>query len=86
VKADLAERDREAWNLPRAPAKAAPQRRDRVGLDWDSFRDLYYPSIRGHDDEVVVAYGAHKRSPDTSPAVAAPKSEPTPTGVSRLLP
>ena len=58
-----AERDRKAWNLPVASARTAPRRRHRDGLDWDSFRDLYYPSTRRHDFEAIVAYGDYKRSP-----------------------
>ena len=37
-------------------------RNHRDGLDWDNFRDLYYPDSRRHDFEAIVAYGAYKRS------------------------
>src|SRR6188508_1069105 len=63
VDADHQERDRKAWNLPRASVRTAPRRRHRDGLDWDSFRDLYYPSTRRHDFDAIVAYGNYKRSP-----------------------
>jgi hypothetical protein len=63
VKADHQERDRKAWNLPRASVPTAPRRRHRDGLDWDSFRDLYYPSTHRHDFEAIVAYGHYRRSP-----------------------
>lgn len=63
VKADHQERDRKAWNLPRASVQAAPQVRYRDGLEWDSFRDLYYPETHRHDFEAIVAYGAYRRTP-----------------------
>ena len=66
VKADHEERDREAWNLPRASVRTAQQVRYRDGLDWDSFRDLYYRSTHRHDFEAIVAYGNYKRSPEAS--------------------
>ena len=66
VKADHQERNRKAWNLPRASVRTAPRRRHRDGLDWDSFRDLYYPSTHRHDFEAIVAYGNYKRSPEAN--------------------
>ena len=73
VKAGHQERDRKAWNLPRASVRTAQQAHDRAGLDWDSFRDLYYPSTHRHDFEAIVAYGNYQRSaqadlPDTNPS------------------
>ena len=62
VKADHLERDREAWNLPRAPVEAVSPGVHRDGLDWDGFRDLYYPDSRRHDFKAIVAYGAYKTS------------------------
>ena len=62
VKADHQERDRKAWNLPRASVEAAEQVRYRDGLEWDSFRDLYYPSTHRHDFEAIVAYGDYRRT------------------------
>ena len=63
VTADHQERDREAWNLPRPPWAY------RARLDWDGFRDLYYPDSRRHNLEAIVAYGSYKRSPHAgSPA------------------
>ena len=62
LKADHLERDREAWNLPRAPVEAVSPGVHRDGLDWDGFRDLYYPDSRRHDFKAIVAYGAYKRS------------------------
>jgi hypothetical protein len=43
---------RDAWNL-RLPARTAHP----DGLDWDHFRDLYYPDTRRHNLEAIVAYG-----------------------------
>jgi hypothetical protein len=65
LQADYLERDREAWNVPRAPVEAVPAGVDRDGLDWDRFRDLYYPDSRRHDFEAIVSYGAHRRSRHT---------------------
>jgi hypothetical protein len=59
--ADL-ERDREAWNLPRAPAGTVSHMPYRAGLDWDGFRDLYFRDSRRHDLEAIVAYGGYRRS------------------------
>jgi hypothetical protein len=61
--ADHLERDREAWNLPRAPVDTVFHGAYRDRLDWDGFRDLYYPDTRRHNLEAIVAYGAYKRSP-----------------------
>jgi hypothetical protein len=85
VNADLAERNRKAWNLPRAPLEAASQSPYRDGLDWDDFRDLYYPSTRRHDFEAIVAFGDYKRSSNASLTLPALESEPIPTGVSHSL-
>lgn len=62
LKADHWERDRVAWNLPRDPVEIVSYEESRSGLDWDSFRDLYYPHSRRHNFEAIVAYGAYKRS------------------------
>jgi hypothetical protein len=64
VTADHQERDREAWNIPRAPVDTVVHGADRDRLDWDGFRDLYYPNSRRHNLKAIVAYGAYKRSPD----------------------
>jgi hypothetical protein len=63
LKADHWGRDRVAWNLPRDPVEIVSYVESRDGLDWDSFRDLYYPDSRRHNFEAIVAYGAYKRSP-----------------------
>ena len=60
--ADCLERDREAWNLPRAPAGTVSHLPYRPGLDWDGFRDLYFPGSRRHDLKAIVAYGAYRSS------------------------
>jgi hypothetical protein len=65
VRADHLGRDREAWNVPRAPGTAAPGARER-GLDWEEFMDLYYPDSRRHNFAAIVAYGAYRKS--TAPA------------------
>ena len=68
-KAEHVERDREGWNLPRAPVEAVSPGVHRDGLDWDGFRDLYYPDSRRHNLEAIVAYGAYRRhTPCHSPA------------------
>ena len=55
-------REREAWNPPRAPAGTVSRMSYRVGLDWDGFRDLYFPGSRRHDLKAIVAYGAYRSS------------------------
>lgn len=77
VNADHQERDRKAWNLPRASVRTAPRRRHQDGLDWDSFRDLYYPSTRRHDLEASVAYGNYTRSPQADLPDADPTNAPS---------
>ena len=59
--ADQQERNREAWNLPRA-AQTVSYGTHRDGLNWGEFRDRYYPNTRRHNFEAIVAYGAYKRS------------------------
>lgn len=56
------ERDREAWNLPRAVAVKASARGDRDGLDWDGFSATYFPGGGRHNLEAIVAYGVYKKS------------------------
>ena len=63
LKADHMERDRVAWNLPRDPVEIVSYEESRDGLNWDNFRDLYYPDSRRHDFEAIVAYGDYKRAP-----------------------
>ena len=77
VRADHQERDRKAWNFPRASVRTAPRRRHRDGLDWDSFRDLYYPSTRRHDFDAILAYGNYKRSPQADLPDADPSDAPS---------
>jgi hypothetical protein len=82
VTADHQERDREAGNLPRAPLEAVSPGVHRDGLDWDSFRDLYYPDSRRHNLEAIVAYGSYKRSPHAD----SPANEATMSRVMRARP
>jgi hypothetical protein len=63
LRADHLERDREAWNLPRASVETVPHGAHRDSLDWDGFRDVYYPDSRRHNFEAIVAYGAYRKSP-----------------------
>jgi hypothetical protein len=42
----------------------------RDELDWDGFRDLYYPDSRRHDLKAIVAYGSYKKSPPAGPQPA----------------
>ena len=44
-------------HTPSAPGETA--RRD--GLDWDAFRELYYPDSRRHGLAAIVAYGEYRR-------------------------
>ncbi len=71
------ELDRVAWNLPRNPPEIVSHGAHGGGLDWDSFRDLYYPDTRRHDLGAIVAYGAHRRS---NPAGPQSSSDPVSTG------
>ena len=53
------ERNREAWNLPRAVHnRASGTHRD--GLDWAEFKERYYPGSRRHNFEAIVAYGDYR--------------------------
>jgi hypothetical protein len=67
---DHRERDRVAWNVPRASVRTGPRKAYRDGLDWDGFRDLYYPDTRRHDLKAIVAYGAYKTLPRAGPQPA----------------
>jgi hypothetical protein len=62
AKAEHLERDRETWNLPRARGETASRATHRNGLDWNGFRDLYYPDSRRHDLAAIVAYGAYREA------------------------
>jgi len=65
-------RRREAWNLPRVSATTAHP----DGLDWDHFRDLYYPDSRRHNFEAIIAYGDYRStSRRRSGSEAAPLTE-----------
>jgi hypothetical protein len=61
--ADRRKRARKRWNVPRGSVETA----HRDGLDWDSFRDLYYPDTRRHNLEAIVAYGEYRRSDGPRP-------------------
>jgi hypothetical protein len=65
VGADQVERDREAWSPPRAPVGTVAHRVRQRGLDWEDFRDLYYPGTRRHNFRAILAYGAYKKSTPT---------------------
>jgi hypothetical protein len=39
-------------------------------LDWDDFRELYYPDSRRHDLTAIVAYGSYRRSSHAAPQPA----------------
>ena len=55
------ERNREAWNLPRAVrTRASGTHRD--GLNWAEFRERYYPRSRRHNFEAIIAYGDYRRT------------------------
>ena len=76
VKADHSERDREAWNLPRARVDAVLHGAYRGGLDWNGFRELYYPGSRRHDLTAIVAYGNYRRSPSAGRLPASEAADP----------
>jgi len=52
-------RGREAGQLPPSSARTTHPH----GLDWDHFRDLYYPGSRRHNLEAILAYGDYRRTP-----------------------
>ena len=53
------ERNREAWNLPRA-VRTGASGTHRDGLNWAEFRERYYPGSRRHNFEAIVAYGDYR--------------------------
>ena len=75
------ELDRVAWNLPRNSPEIVSHGAQGDALDWDSFRDLYYPDTRRHDLDAIVAYGAYRRSTLAGPQ---PASYPISTGALSL--
>ena len=75
------ELDRVAWNFPRNPPENVSHGAHGDALDWDSFRDLYYPDTRRHDLDAIVAYGAYKRSSLPGPH---PASDPISAGALSL--
>lgn len=70
-----------AWNLPRNPPEMVSHGAHGDGLDWDRFKDLYYPDTRRHDLDAIVAYGAYKRATLAGPQ---PASDPISTGALSL--
>jgi hypothetical protein len=54
------ERDRVAWNLPRAPQGATAREPHRVRLGWEEFVAAHFPRSRRHNLEAIVAYGAYR--------------------------
>ncbi len=86
LKVDHLERDREAWNLPRAPVDSVFHAAKRDRLDWDGFRDLYYPDSRRHNLKAIVAYGAYKRSPLAGPQPASEAARPSGNAISTEAP
>lgn len=74
-------RRRESWNLPRTPARTSHP----DGLDWDRFRDLYYPDSRRHNFEAIVAQGDYRgTSRRQSGSEAAPLKEAVSTDAESL--
>lgn len=67
-------------SLTEEPARQAPltapstsgETAQRDGLDWEAFRDLYYPESRRHSLEAIVAYGAYRRPGPEGPPEAKP--------------
>jgi hypothetical protein len=68
VKAGAWERDREAWNLPRAVV-ATPSTTAGRPLDWQAFSAAFYPDSRRHNLAAIIAYGEYKRT-GTEPAAS----------------
>ena len=54
------ERDRVAWNLPRAPQGAIAREPHRDQLGWEEFVAARFPRSRRHNLEAIVAYGAYR--------------------------
>jgi hypothetical protein len=58
--------ERPAEGVPQAALPADQRERDGEvhggQLDWDDFRELYYPDSWRHDLTAIVAYGSYKRS------------------------
>ena len=54
------ERDRVAWNLPRAPRRATTREPYRDQLGWEEFVAAHFPRSRRHNLEAIVAYGAYR--------------------------
>jgi hypothetical protein len=55
------------------------------GLDWDHFRDLYYPDSRRHNFEAIVAYAEFKRTAGyDAGSEAAPVKDPISTDAEPL--
>jgi hypothetical protein len=69
--ADHLERERDAWNSA-TPIGNEARVTHRDGLDWNGFRDAYYPDSRRHDFKAIVDYGIYRRS-----LLAAQPSEPS---------
>ena len=53
------ERNREAWNLPRA-VRTRASGTHAVGLNWAEFRERYYPGSRRHNFGAIIAYGDYR--------------------------
>ena len=62
-----------AWNLPRAATETVSRGTHTDGLDWNGFRDLYYPDSRRHDLQAIVAYGAYRGTPGRTAQREAPR-------------
>jgi hypothetical protein len=54
------ERDRVAWNLPRAPRGAIARESHRDRLGWEEFVAAHFPRSRRHNLEAIVAYGVYR--------------------------
>ena len=54
------ERDRVAWNLPRAPQRAITREPSGDRLGWEEFMASHFPKSRRHNLEAIVAYGAYR--------------------------
>ena len=54
------ERDRVAWNLPRAPQGVITREPRRDQLGWEEFVAAHFPRSRRHNLEAIVAYGAYR--------------------------
>jgi hypothetical protein len=75
VSASNWERDEKAWNVPRQTPVATAARSVTQGtreeeLDWKSFVATYFPGVRRHNFNAIIAYSDYRRALRVSPRSA----------------